>query len=76
MQGTPIDGRHLLNQLADPILDVVKCLGAMTDARLKTFFDVMSANKVFDPKLDYRKAFDTRFVNKGRGVAATPARKP
>jgi NitT/TauT family transport system substrate-binding protein len=51
-------------------------VGAMTDARLKTFFDVMSANKVFDPKLDYRKAFDTRFVNKGRGVAATPARKP
>ena len=51
-------------------------VGAMTDARLKTFFDVMSANKVFDPKLDYRKAFDTRFVNKGRGVAATPVRKP
>jgi NitT/TauT family transport system substrate-binding protein len=45
-------------------------IGAMTDARLKEFFDIMSANKVFDDKLDYRKAFDTRFVNKGRGLVA------
>lgn len=55
-------------------------IGAMTDARLKEFFDLMSANKVFDAKLDYKKAFDTRFVNKGRGVAAavapSPAAKP
>lgn len=53
-------------------------IGAMTDERLKTFFDMMAANKVFDAKLDYRKAFDTRFVNKGHGVApvAKPADKP
>ena len=49
-------------------------IGAMTEARLNEFFDLMSANKVFDPKLDHRKAFDLRFVNKGRGiVTATPA---
>jgi NitT/TauT family transport system substrate-binding protein len=51
-------------------------IGAMTDARLKEFFDLMSANKVFDAKLDYKKAFDTRFVNKGRGVAAAVAPSP
>jgi len=44
-------------------------IGAMTDRRLKTFFDLMSGNKVFDAGLDYRKAFDSRFVNKGRGTA-------
>lgn len=51
-------------------------IGAMTDARLKEFFDLMSANKVFDAKLDYKKAFDTRFVNKGRGIAVAPDAKP
>jgi ABC-type glutathione transport system ATPase component len=33
---------------------------------------MMSANKVFDAKLDYKKAFDTQFVNKGHGVTVTP----
>ena len=49
-------------------------IGAMTDERLKTFFDMMAANEVFDAKLDYKKTFDTRFVNKGHGLA--PAEKP
>lgn len=52
-------------------------IGAMTEARLKDFFDQMAANKVFDPKLDHMKAFSLRFVNKGRGVAvAAPAKPP
>ncbi len=51
-------------------------IGAMTDKRLKTFFDLMSGNKVFDAKLDYRKVFDTRFVNKGRGIAVKPEKTP
>ena len=52
-------------------------VGAMTDARLKEFSDLMKKSKVFDAKLDYAKAFDARFVNKGRGVvAATPAKTP
>jgi hypothetical protein len=36
----------------------------------------MSANKVFDAKLDYKKAFDTQFVNKGHGVTVTPKASP
>jgi NitT/TauT family transport system substrate-binding protein len=56
-------------------------IGAMTDERLKAFFDLMSGNKVFDAELDYRKAFDARFVNKGRGITQKPdeaskAKKP
>ena len=51
-------------------------IGAMTDARLKEFSDLMRVNKVFDDKLDYKKAFDARFVNKGRGVAVAKAAKP
>jgi NitT/TauT family transport system substrate-binding protein len=48
-------------------------IGAMTEARLKDFFDQMAANKVFDAKLDYKKAFSLSFVNKGHGVVvATP----
>lgn len=44
-------------------------LGAMTDARWKTFFDLMSANGVFDKTLDYKRAYTLAFVNHGRGVA-------
>lgn len=50
-------------------------IGAMTNARWKKFFVLMSANKVFDKKLDYKKAYTTQFVNKGRGVSK-PAKKP
>ena len=45
-------------------------IGAMTDARLKEFATLMTRAKVFDPKVDMVKAFDTQFVNKGRGVPA------
>jgi NitT/TauT family transport system substrate-binding protein len=51
-------------------------IGAMTDERWKTFFDEMSANKVFDPKLDYKKAYSTAFVNKGVGATKAAAAKP
>ena len=47
-------------------------IGAMTDARWKTFFDLMKANKVFDDKLDVTKAYTTAFVNKGRAADAKP----
>lgn len=50
-------------------------IGTMTEARLKEFADLMKANKVFDAKLEFAKAFDAQFVNKGRGVAP-PAKKP
>ncbi len=43
-------------------------IGAMTDARWKNFFDVMSKQGLYDPKLDYTKAFTTQFVNKSVGI--------
>jgi len=45
-------------------------IGAMTDARWKAFFELMKANKVYDAKLDHKKAYTLAFVNKARGVAA------
>jgi len=40
-------------------------LGAMTDARWKTFFDTMSAEGIYTKNLDYRQAYTLQFVNKG-----------
>ena len=51
-------------------------IGAMTDKRWKTFFDLMSKNKVFEKTLDYKKAYSTKFVNKGRGAPKPAAKKP
>jgi NitT/TauT family transport system substrate-binding protein len=43
-------------------------VGAMTDARWKEFFDVMSGQGVYPAGLDYRKAYTLQFVNKGYGL--------
>jgi NitT/TauT family transport system substrate-binding protein len=43
-------------------------IGAMTDARVKAFFDEMAKAKVVSPDTDYRKVYTLRFVNKGVGV--------
>lgn len=40
-------------------------IGAMTDARWKSFFDIMSKEGVYPATLDYKKAYTLRFVNKG-----------
>ena len=40
-------------------------LGAMTDARWKAFFDFASAAGLYAKDLDYKKAYDLRFVGKG-----------
>ncbi len=37
-------------------------IGAMTDARWKTFFDTMAAEGIYPRTLDYRAAYTTRFV--------------
>jgi NitT/TauT family transport system substrate-binding protein len=37
-------------------------IGAMTDARWKTFFDTMSSEGLYPKGLDYKKAYDLRFV--------------
>ena len=39
-------------------------IGAMTDVRWKTFFDTMSSEGLYPKGMDYRKAYDLRFVSK------------
>jgi NitT/TauT family transport system substrate-binding protein len=49
--------------------DAIKLgIGAMTDARMKDFFDKMVKAGVFKAGLDYKKAYTLQFVNKGVGV--------
>ncbi|HEY5237567.1 MAG TPA: ABC transporter substrate-binding protein [Rhizomicrobium sp.] len=38
-------------------------IGAMTDARWKDFFDTMAGLGMYDKSLNYRDAYDLRFVN-------------
>ena len=38
-------------------------IGAMTDARWKTFFDTMSSEGLYPKNLDYKKAYDLRFAH-------------
>ena len=47
-------------------------IGAMTDARMKSFFDKMVAAGLFSASLDWRKAYTLAFVNKRVGL--DPAR--
>jgi NitT/TauT family transport system substrate-binding protein len=49
-------------------------VGAMTDARMKNFFDTMVRAGVVRKDLDYRKAYTLQFVNKKVGVNLRPAR--
>jgi NitT/TauT family transport system substrate-binding protein len=44
-------------------------VGAMTDARMKDFFDQMVKTGLLKPDVDYKKAYTLRFVDKGVGVA-------
>src|SRR5262249_35132339 len=43
-------------------------IGALTDARMKSFYDQMVRAGVVKAGLDYRKGYTTQFVNKGVGV--------
>ena len=47
-------------------------IGAMTDARMKSFFDKMVRAGVVKGTIDYRKSYTTQFVNKGVGVRLRP----
>ncbi len=42
-------------------------IGAMTDARMKSFFDKMVNAGLYKADLDYRKSYTLAFVNKGLG---------
>ena len=43
-------------------------IGAITDARVKDFFDKMVKSGVIKGDIDYRRAYTTRFVNKRVGL--------
>ncbi len=45
-------------------------VGAMTDARWKDFFDLMSSQGVYPKTLDWHKAYTSAFVNKKHGMEA------
>jgi NitT/TauT family transport system substrate-binding protein len=47
-------------------------IGAMTDARMKSFYDKMVRAGVVRASVDYRKAFTTQFVDKGVGLELRP----
>jgi NitT/TauT family transport system substrate-binding protein len=47
-------------------------IGAMSDARMQSFFDKMVAVGVVKSGLDYKKSYTTRFVNKGVGLNLRP----
>jgi NitT/TauT family transport system substrate-binding protein len=43
-------------------------IGAITDARMASFFDKMVRARVVKPTVDFRKSYSLRFVNKGVGM--------
>ena len=47
-------------------------IGAMTDARMHSFYDKMVRTGVVKAGLDYKKAYTLQFVNKGVGVNLRP----
>ena len=51
---------------------LTKGIGAMTDERVKDFFDKMVKSGLVKPTTDYKKAFTLQFVNKGVGLDLRP----
>ena len=47
-------------------------IGAMTDARVASFFDKMMRAGVVSRDIDYRQAYTLRFANKGVGLELRP----
>jgi len=47
-------------------------IGAMTDRRIKDFYEAMVKAGVEKPGLDYKKAYTLQFVNKGVGLDLRP----
>lgn len=47
-------------------------IGAMSDARMKDFYDKMVKAKVLEPGIDYAKSYTLQFVNKGVGKELAP----
>jgi NitT/TauT family transport system substrate-binding protein len=51
-------------------------IGAMSEARVRSFFDKMVRAGVVRADIDYRKAYTLRFVNKAFGVDLRPKNQP
>ncbi|MDE3175926.1 MAG: ABC transporter substrate-binding protein [Pseudomonadota bacterium] len=51
---------------------LTKGVGAMTDERIKDFYDKMVKAKVEPANLDYKKTYTLQFVNKGVGLDQKP----
>jgi NitT/TauT family transport system substrate-binding protein len=47
-------------------------IGAMSDARMASFFDKMVKAGVVKPSVDFRKSYTLQFVNKGVGLELRP----
>ena len=47
-------------------------IGAMTDVRMKSFFDRMVRAGVTKPSVDYKRSYTLQFVNKGVGLDLRP----
>jgi NitT/TauT family transport system substrate-binding protein len=47
-------------------------IGAMTDARMTSFFDKMVKAGVVKPNVDFRRSYTLQFVNKGVGLELRP----
>ena len=47
-------------------------VGAMTDERIKSFYEAMVKAGVVKPDIDYKKAYTLQFVNKGVGLDLRP----
>jgi NitT/TauT family transport system substrate-binding protein len=47
-------------------------IGAMNDARMASFFDMMVRARVVRSDIDYRKSYTLRFINKGVGLDLRP----
>jgi NitT/TauT family transport system substrate-binding protein len=54
--------------IADSGDSLTKGIGAMSDERWQTFFDVMSENGVYAADLDLSRAYTLEFVNAGHGL--------
>ena len=50
--------------IAGPASEKGVHIGTMTDAHWKTFFDTMSSEGLYAKTLDYKKAYDLRFVKR------------
>jgi NitT/TauT family transport system substrate-binding protein len=67
-------GRRVLRErgIVDSGDSAKGAIGAMADARWEDFFQSMQKHGLYNADLDWKRAYTTRFVNKGVGVSMRP----